>query len=252
MGAQENTERVLRDLHVLFSKAKPYDSKGNNVIVNKNSVMNLLKELNDCMYQMLEEHELTEQGRERVNREIQKQGDDMIFDATRKAEDIYAASIMYTDNALEALQKLMTDTQTALDQIYEDTKARLTEESREMRSNQINLKTSLGELIDTQKYLRLIDEENARIARENGNPDAALVEGEPTYSAPEVRVNTEFLAANGMLGDVDVDAPEPSPISEELSADLDADYFAWQEEQQGEDKKEKKPGKLKGLFKKNS
>lgn len=243
MGAQENTERVLRDLHVLFSKAKPYDSKGNNVIVNKNSIMNLLKELNDCMYQMLEEHELTDQGREKVNREIQKQGDDMIFDASRKAEDIYAASIMYTDNALESLQQLISEAQASMEQIYDATKAKINEEVRDIRSNQINLKTNLNELIDTQKYLRLIDEENARIAREKGDVNASLIEGEPTYSAPEIRVNTEFLAANGMVED-------DGPIPEELSTDLDADYFAWQEEQQGVDKKEKKPSKLKGLFKK--
>lgn len=276
MGAQEKTERVLRDLHVLFSKAKPYDSKGVNVVVNKNSIMTLLKELNDCMYQMLEEHELNDQGREKANRQMQKQGDDIIFDASRKAEDIYAASIMYTDNALASIQQIMTDVQDSLQGIFDETKSKLEAETRDIRSNQINLKTNLNELIDTQKYLRLIDEENARLARESGSSDASLIEGEPTYSAPEIRVNTDFLVANGMMSEMEITAEEPvivskdvsditstvdsqmsldeaygdGPISEQLSADLDADYFAWQDEQQGADKKEKKSGKLKSLFKK--
>ena len=55
MGAQDRTEKVLRDMHVLFSKAQPYEGSTRNVIVNKNEMMDLLKELNACMYDMMEE-----------------------------------------------------------------------------------------------------------------------------------------------------------------------------------------------------
>jgi hypothetical protein len=106
MGAQDRTEKVLRDMHVLFSKAQPYEGSTRNVIVDKRAMMDLLKELNECMYDMMEEHELTVKSRDKANREMQKQGDDIVFDATRKAEDIYAASIMYTDSALDCIQDL--------------------------------------------------------------------------------------------------------------------------------------------------
>ena len=44
MGAQDRTEKVLRDMHVLFSKAQPYEGSTKNVIVDKNAMMDLLKE----------------------------------------------------------------------------------------------------------------------------------------------------------------------------------------------------------------
>ena len=100
MSAADRTEKVLRDIHVLFSKAEPYNGSKRDVIVNKNEMMDLLKELNACMYDMIDEHELSQTKKDKANREMQKQGDDIIFAASRKAEDIYAASIMYTDNAL--------------------------------------------------------------------------------------------------------------------------------------------------------
>ena len=46
MGAQDRTEKVLRDIHVLFSKAEPYNGSKKDVIVDKNQMMDLLKELN--------------------------------------------------------------------------------------------------------------------------------------------------------------------------------------------------------------
>ena len=50
MGAQDKTERVLRDIHVLFSKAEPYNGSKRNVVIDKTKMTTLLKELNDCMY----------------------------------------------------------------------------------------------------------------------------------------------------------------------------------------------------------
>ena len=118
MGAQDRTERVLREMHVLFSKAQPYEGSTRNVIVDKNAMMDLLKELNECMYDMMEEHELTVKSRDKANREMQKQGDDIVFDATRKAEDIYAASLMYTDNALESIQNIVKESQESVAKVY--------------------------------------------------------------------------------------------------------------------------------------
>ena len=83
MGAQDSIEKVLREIHVLFSKAEPYNGSKKNVVVDKNAMMDLLKELNSSMYEMMEEHELTVQSREKANRQHQKQGDDIIFDARK-------------------------------------------------------------------------------------------------------------------------------------------------------------------------
>nr|MCR5581303.1 hypothetical protein [Pseudobutyrivibrio sp.] len=224
MGAQDRTEKVLREMHVLFSKAQPYEGSTRNVIVDKNAMMDLLKELNECMYDMMEEHELTVKSRDRANREMQKQGDDIVFDATRKAEDIYAASLMYTDNALDSIQDIIKQSQDSIAKIYEDANKKIIEETRAVKSNQLELKSHLNDLIDTQKYLRLIDEENMRIRREKEEGTEEEYDSAPKYAAPEIRIDKDYFARAGLDIEDDLDGPadnmEESPISSE---DLDAE-----------------------------
>ncbi|SDH67346.1 hypothetical protein SAMN05421493_1037 [Pseudobutyrivibrio sp. 49] len=250
MGAQDRTEKVLRDMHVLFSKAQPYEGSTKNVIVDKNAMMELLKDLNSCMYDMMEEYELTVKSRDKANREMQKQGDDIVFEATRKAEDIYAASIMYTDNAFDNLQEALKESQEAFTKIYEDTIKKIKEETQAVKTNQLELKGHLNDLIDTQKYLRLIDEENMRLLREKAEGSEDDFDA-PKYAAPEIRINKEYFAQAGIAIDEDQDLGASNISGEEneiSSEDLDAEYFKWQEEESKDE--DKKPGKkgLGGLF----
>ncbi len=250
MGAQDRTEKVLRDMHVLFSKAQPYEGSTRNVIVDKNAMMDLLKDLNSCMYDMMEEYELTVKSRDKANREMQKQGDDIVFDATRKAEDIYAASIMYTDNALDSIQDVIKESEDAVAKIYDDAIKKIKEEARAVKSNQLELKSHLNDLIDTQKYLRLIDEENLRQIKEKAEGNPEEFDDAPKYAAPEIRIDKDYFARAGLEVEEDLPQPSEEATDEEStisSEDLDAEYFKWQEEESGE---EKKPGKkgLAGLF----
>lgn len=89
MGAREKTEIVLRKIHVFFSKAEPYNGSKRSVVVDKNEMMDLLKELNDCIYEMMDEYELTEQSRDKAERRQKKQADERVFEARKSAEDIY-------------------------------------------------------------------------------------------------------------------------------------------------------------------
>lgn len=251
MSAKDNTEKVLRDIHVLFSKAEPFEGSAINVVVNKNDMMELLKELNACMYDMMDEYELTSQSQAKAKREMKKEGDDIIFESTRKAEDIYAASVMYTDNTLNQIQDIMKETIEKFDKIYEDTKERVDKEVREVKKNQSDLKASLSDLIDTQKYLHLIEDENRRLAKEkesgtyNASPDDNLY----ANVQPEIRVNEDYFRAQGMN-------PDGTPLSDSLddnvassvSDDLDAEYFNWKEEEGESGDTPREDKKKKGRF----
>lgn len=248
MGAQDRTEKVLRDMHVLFSKAQPYEGSTRNVVVDKNAMMDLLKELNECMYDMMEEYELTVKSRDKANREMQKQGDDIVFDATRKAEDIYAASLMYTDSALDSIQNIIKESQESIEKIYEDAAKKIKNEAKAVKTNQLELKSHLGDLIDTQKYLRLIDEENMRVRKEKEEGSEEDYDDGPKYSAPEIRIDKDYFARAGLEIEEDLDQPVEDNEENAISSDdLDAEYFKWQEEESGEDKKPEKKG-LASLF----
>lgn len=88
MSAQDKTEEILRQMHILLAGSEAYDSIGSKIILDKKRMLELLAELNKAIYAMMEEYELTTQGKERARREAAKIGEDILKDASGKAEDI--------------------------------------------------------------------------------------------------------------------------------------------------------------------
>ncbi len=232
MSAQEKTEKVLRDIHVLFSKAEPYEGSKRRVVIDKMRMMNLLKDLNDCMYDMMEEHELTEASREKARRAAQRENDELIFETRRNAEDIYAASLMYSDRSLNEMAEVIKESRNRMDGIYSEMQERIKQELTTIRHNQYELKGQLQGLVDTQKYLRLIQDENVRIAKEKELQANAAPEPSPYEDTQiEVHVNEDYFREQGLE-----DLLEPQPEEEaapevDINVDLDAEYFKWKEDE---------------------
>lgn len=267
MGTQDNTERVLRSLHVMLSKSDTYEHDSTKVIIDRQEMIDLLTELNRCIYAMMDEYELTKEGRDRAERAFQKHGDEIIWDASRKAEDIYAASVMYTDEALSSVQDIMGAAAEAMQRIYKQMEEQLKEQYQLVRSNQTELKGQLQDLVDTEKYLKLIEARNREIQKEK-NEEKTVRKKEPSIYADRqtgIRINTEMLEKMGLsmeeevtLGEEKSEAEssfekkealplntaenqnkavspteeeEDSEIEDLIRLDLDADYFKWKEEQ---------------------
>ena len=165
MGAQENTEQILRKLHVLLSKSEVYAKEPSKVIIDKQEMLDLLSQLNKSVYDIMDEYELTKQSRDRAEREFQKKGDEIVWNASRKAEDVYAASVMYTDEALNRVQEIMRQADESISDIYKKMNLQMKEQEKKIKSNQLELKSTLQDLVDTEKYLKLIEDRNREIQR---------------------------------------------------------------------------------------
>lgn len=241
MGAADRTEKVLREIHILFSKAEPFEGSKKKVIVDKNEMLDCLKELNECMYDMMEEHELTVASRDKATRQMQRANDEQIFEARKQAEDIYAASIMYSDRSLTEIQDIIRDAQNRVDSLHDELMERLKAELQQVKTNQYELKGQLEGLIDTQKYLRLIEDVNAE--RQKEKRKAADLPEEPSPFAdikPEIKINEAYFMAQGLElpGEEKEETAPVEQISDEeiaqISANLDAEYFGWKEEAEKE------------------
>lgn len=275
MSAQEKTEEVLRKIHVFFSKAEPYNGSKRSVIVDKNSMMDLLKELNDCIYDMMDEYELTNQARDKAERRLKKEADDQIFEARKKAEDIYAASLMFADHSLNDIVDIIDEAHQKMQSIENDLLNSIDAEKDLIKGNQLDLKGNLQDLIDSQKYMRLIDDENEwlRKEKESGIKTRSSEDDKPSYAdvTPEIVVNNDYFIKTGQMDapldeNLDLKEGEPldkeAPVSEDkspndennvidfnndeipqsLSDDLDNEYFDWKDENEKDNEKPKKKG----------
>ena len=120
MSAQDKTEKILRELHVALSKGENVPKQPNKVIVDRQKLTDLLTELDACMYEIMDEHELTLRSRDKAEREFRRKSDEIIDDATKNAEDIYAAAFMYTDEALLHVQEIMKQSTENLEKMFSD------------------------------------------------------------------------------------------------------------------------------------
>ena len=236
MSAQDNTEKILRSLHILLSKSEPYPKEPSKVIVDKQQMLDLLAQLNKSLYDIMDEYELTKQSRDRAQREFQKQGDEIVWNASRKAEDIYAASVMYTDEALNRVQMIMKDTDNAIADIYADFNRRLKDEEQLMKRNQLELKSTLQDLLDTEKYLRLIEDSNKELQKEKekGKPFEEQESNIYANRQTEIKINQEYFDKLGIA--YEEDSVEETPAEVDIKIDLDADYFQWVEEKEAVNK----------------
>lgn len=234
MSAQDNTEKILRSLHVLLSKSEPYTKEPSKVIVDKQEMLDLLSQLNKAMYDIMDEYELTKQSRDRAEREFQKKGDEIVWNASRKAEDVYAASVMYTDEALNRVQDIMKEADNAIAEIYSKMNFELKEQEKLMKHNQLELKSTLQDLVDTEKYLKLIEERNKELRRqkESGKPVEERERNIYANRQTEIKINQEYFDKIGISIDEEThdesEEVKDTP-SVDIKVDLDADYFQWKE-----------------------
>lgn len=235
MSVQDKTEQVLRDIHILLSQSEVYDKETSRVIVNKKEILILLQSLNACIYELMEEHEMTEQSRAAAEREFRRKSGEIISDANRMAEDVYAGSVLYTDEALHRLQDIMQDAADSVKQIYEKMNAELQKQKAVVYRDQSELKSHLEGLHDTNKYLKLIEERNKQIEKERAK--AKDEEVQPSvYAAvkPEIKINAEYFEKAGIspAEDIPEEVPEEKkePVTAEVKVNLDSEYFKWKEE----------------------
>lgn len=234
MSAQDNTEKILRSLHVLLSKSEPYAKEPSKVIVDKQEMLDLLAQLNKSMYDIMDEYELTKRSRDRAEREFQKKGDEIVWNASRKAEDVYAASVMYTDEALNRVQEIIKEADESLSDIYSKMNFQLKEQEKLMKSNQLELKSTLQDLLDTEKYLKLIDERNREIhkQKQSGKPIEEREKNIYTNRQTEIKINKDYFEKMGISLEENTveDIDEIKEIPQvDIKVDLDADYFQWKE-----------------------
>ena len=277
----DNIERILRDIHKLFAESEEYEGSESRIIVDKKRVFAMLERLNYAVMEVMDKYEVNERSKELAINKVQKEAQQIIDDASKSAEQIYAASIIYTDDALLELRDLVRKTQDNIDKEYKDIIGRIDKQVEMINKNKDELHAQLSELSGGNEYLNIIVEEQKRRGKdrdkynkvENGetkdNTQSRLVQyannhtasrntdtlgddrdnREITSNKPElvINVNTNHPAIKKMQ------EKELEAAAKELEAnyDLDKEYFEWQDSE-NEDSKEadssSKKGGLRAFF----
>ena len=204
MSVQDKIERILKSIHLLFSKSEPYEGSGTKIIVEKQIVFELLEQLDLAIYEAMDQYELTTRKHEIAERRCEKRGEEILQKASRHADDIYAASIMYTDDAINRICYIMDDANQAVQSIFRRMNTDIEEQRDRVRRNQLELTGQLRDFADTDKYVKLIEEVNRQREKERqmeleGRKEKRIQNEGKSYSAvkPEIKINQAYFERTG-------------------------------------------------------
>ena len=118
---------------------------------------------------------------------------------------MYAASVIYTDEALSRVRDIINDTNESLEKLCKNMKDKIAEQEKIVKTNQYELKGQLQDLSDTEKYLKIIDDRNKEIERQKnaGKPveERTIDNEEKSIYAnrqTEIKVNMDYIRKLGL------------------------------------------------------
>ncbi|MCM1257993.1 MAG: hypothetical protein NC307_09090 [Roseburia sp.] len=234
MSVQDKLERTLREIHVMVSHGREVPGYEEYVLLYKKDMLKLLDALNDAVSEMMDEYEVTEQSRARGEREAERRREEKVREANRQAEDIYAASVLYTDDALGRIQDIIENAGKSMKQIMEGFGKEIDKEKKKVRSNQRELKSQLEDLKDTSKYIRIIEERNKEIAKakmkkeEKEKPEKYQRKEKPEPDfvplSAEIKINEEYFERAGLTPD-GIPIIKDEPVYEKPEIKINEEYF---------------------------
>lgn len=241
MSPQDKVERVLKDIHVFFSKCESYQGKPDKMIVDRRQFLELLDRLNKGIFEMMNAYEHTRESRARAELAFENKGKEMIADAEQKAEDVYAASVIYTAQMLGDVQRLIDKANDSINDVFVQFKRELRSKKETVRGNELELESQLHDLADTKVYQEMLAEVRREQRRQHRIEDLHQMQYEAEHpngkgsiytpaTSADVKVNEAYFeqrgisAENAKAGYV----PAPEPLTNEkpdVKVNLESEYF---------------------------
>ena len=201
MSAQDKIERSLKQIHVLFSEGPIISGNPDKVVVDKKEVFAILEQLNLAIYEMMDQYEATSQARELAQRRSEKKGEELLERISRQADDVYAASLIYTDNALDQVQELLQKVMETSQRTWKQLGRELEREKSRVKKDQRELKDQLKDFKDSNKYLTIIEnynrEREKKEQKKEGKEPKKRIQNEAKHytlnEMPEIRVNPAYF-----------------------------------------------------------
>ena len=203
----EKLEEIMKKIHILLAECEQIAYSSEDVIVPKKKLFALLEQLNYVVYEIMEQYEVTLAARNRAVLQEERKAREIQEDARLRAEEVYAASLLYTEDMLQDM-KIITDmmyrkTKDAYDELLQNYEERM----NYLRQNEDELLLQMGAMAESKMYFKIIQEKQkekeAALEREEARKKVAkkkqsaietvnIEENEPQTESEEETKNTNL------------------------------------------------------------
>lgn len=275
---QEKLEQIMRQIYLMLSNCEESAYSSEDLIVPKKRIFQLLEELNYTVYDLMEQYEGTVTSRERALAEHERRMAQIKEEAKGRAEDTYAASLLYAREMFMDMKKTTEDLCKNLRKEYNAALRNYEESMKFLQENEDSMVAQMKLMMDSKKYLRIIEQQNKEqekqktLTEEEKKQQEAIKEQQAEMAAAEANseLNQKLSAPIVVQVNEQPKVPEgfgkkqnkkkkyaPSQALEETVVEgegivvpelpdgdtLDGEYFEWKQEQEGQEKQTKKGGR---------
>ena len=248
----DKLEQAMKKIHIYLANCKESAYSSEDLIVSKKRMFSLLEELNYAVYDAMEEYEVTVAARDRGIAQAERLAADIKDEALIRADEIHASSLLYTQEAISDLKSAMEYMHDKVRTEYELMMKNYQERLYYLEQDSMEILSQLQTKADAKVYLHMIEDVKAKrkTLPEDIEPlmsnskNVGSVASAESYEAPADEFENKLSSAIVVEVHDTPKIPEgfgkkkkkgKSPAGGEAAVtaqELDAEYFAFQEEQQ--------------------
>lgn len=250
----DKLEQAMKKIHIYLANCKESAYSSEDLIVSKKRIFSLLEELNYAVYDAMEEYEVTVAARDRGIAQAERMATDIKDEALLRADEIHASSLLFTQEAIFDLKKILEETQNSIRKEYEVMLMNCAERLNYLEQDSMEIMSQLQTKADAKVYLHMIEDIKAKrkTLPEDIEPDAPYsrnvgsAAGSDNYEVPADEFESKLSSSIVVEVHDTPKIPEgfgkgrkkkkgkssPGGETAVTAQELDAEYFAFQEEQQ--------------------
>jgi len=250
----DKLEQAMKKIHIYLANCKESAYSSEDLIVSKKRIFSLLEELNYAVYDAMEEYEVTVAARDRGIAQAERLAADIKDDALLRADEIHASSLLYTQEAVSDLKRTLEYMQKSIRSEYERMLANCEERLEYLEQDSLEIFSQLETKADAKIYLHMIEDIKAKrktlpeevatelpysrsvgSAADSGGYEVPADEFESKLSSAivvEVHETPKIPEGFGKGKKKKKGKGAVGGESAVTAQELDAEYFAFQEEQQ--------------------
>ena len=250
----DKLEQAMKKIHIYLANCKESAYSSEDLIVSKKRIFSLLEELNYAVYDAMEEYEVTVAARDRGIAQAERLAADIKHEALDRADEIHASSLLYTQEAISDLKNAMEYMHEKVRMEYEMIMMNFEERLHYLEQDSMEVLSQLQSKADAKIYLHMLEDIKAKrkTMPEDIEPELShsknvgSAASSDTYEVPADEFESKLASA------IVVEVHDTPKIPEGFgkgrkkkkgkassggdaavtAQELDAEYFAFQEEQQ--------------------
>lgn len=250
----DKLEQAMKKIHIYLANCKESAYSSEELIVSKTRIFSLLEELNYAVYEAMEAYEVTVAARDRGIAQAERQAADIKEEAMHRADEIHASSLLYTQEAITDLKGALEYMNEKIRIEYEMIMMNYEERIRFLEQDSMEVLSQLQAKADAKVYLHVIEDIKAKkkLLPEDIESDklysknVGSAASSDAYDAPTDEYESKL--ASSIVVEVHDTPKIPEGFgkgrkkkkgkgsaggeSAVTAQELDAEYFAFQEEQQ--------------------